>query len=136
LYRSAVWCPYCQKQLFALHDAADALAAEGITLVACSPDTTETLAKIAAEGLKDRKPFKVRLLSDPEGRTADQLGFLNPDTVKAGVRPEAFGLPFPTTIIVDPQGIVRFVKSHGDVTNRVKPEEMLRVVRAMKAPPK
>jgi peroxiredoxin len=135
LYRSAVWCPYCQKQLFALHDAAASIAASGATLVACSPDTTETLAKVETDGIKDRKPFKVRLLSDAQGKTADKLGFLNPDTVKPGVRPEAFGLPFPTTIVVDARGIVRFVKSHGDVRDRVKPEEMVAIVRkTMDAP--
>ncbi|HVG93982.1 MAG TPA: redoxin domain-containing protein [Planctomycetota bacterium] len=129
LYRSAVWCPYCQKQLFTLHDAADAIAASGATLVACSPDTVETLAKIGTEGMKDRKPFKLRLLSDAGGKTADKLGFLNPDTVKPGVRAEAFGLPFPTTIVVDSHGIVQFVKTHGDVRERVKPEEMMAIVR-------
>jgi peroxiredoxin len=132
LFRSAVWCPFCKKQLLALHEAADAFEAEGIAIVAASPDTTETLADIEANGLDGKKPFRLRLLSDPKGRTADALGFLNPDTVKEGVRPEAFGLPFPTTIIVDNRGIVRFVKTHRDYRERVTPREMIEVARKIR----
>jgi peroxiredoxin len=132
LYRSAVWCPFCQRQLFALHDAADAFEAAGLLVVAASPDTSETIAKIEKDGLKGKKPYRIRLLSDPKGDTADALGFLNPDTVREGVRPEAYGLPFPTTIIVDARGIVRFVKTHRDFRERVKPEEMIAVARRIK----
>jgi peroxiredoxin len=132
LYRSAVWCPFCQRQLFALHDAADAFAAEGIAIVACSPDTPATIADIEANGLEGKKPFRLRLLSDPKGETADALGFLNPDTVKTGVRPEAFGLPYPTTIIVDNRGTVRFVKTHRDYRERVKPEEMIAIAQRIR----
>jgi peroxiredoxin len=132
LFRSAVWCPFCQKQLFALADAADRFAAEGVAIVAASPDTTETIAKIEKEGLKGKKPFRLRLVSDPKGRMADALGFLNPDSVKEGVRPEAYGLPFPTTIIVDNRGIVRFVKTHRDFRERVTPDEMIEVARKIR----
>lgn len=138
LYRSAVWCPYCMKQLVALHDAVDKLAKEEMTIVACSPDTAETIGKIEKEGVKERSPFRVRLLSDPEGKTADKLGVLNPETVKPGTPSDAFGLPFPTTIIVDGKGIIRFVKTHGDHRDRVKPEEMIAVgkkIRAAEAAP-
>jgi len=139
LYRSAVWCPFCQKQLVVLHDNVDKLAKEGLAVVACSPDTGATIAKVESDGLKDRKPYRVRLLADPEGKTADKLGLLNPETVKPGTAPDAFGLPFPTTIIVDGRGIVRFVKTHGDHRDRVKPEEMIAVAKKIRAdatPPK
>jgi peroxiredoxin len=132
LFRSAVWCPFCQRQLFALHDAADKFAAEGVAVVAVSPDTPQTIADIEQNGLKGKKPFRLRLLSDGKGDTANALGFLNPDTVKEGVRPEAYGLPFPTTIIVDNTGIVRFVKTHRDYRERVTPEEMVLVARKIR----
>ena len=58
----------------------------------------------------------------------------NPDTVRKGTPPDAFGLPFPTTIIVDQRGVVVFVKTHGDFRERVKPEEMMaEVVKAREA---
>ncbi len=139
LYRSAVWCPFCMKQLVVLHDNVDKLAKEGLSVVACSPDTGATIAGIEKDGLKDRKPYRVRLLSDPEGKTADKLGLLNPETVKPGTAPDAFGLPFPTTIIVDGRGTIRFVKTHGDHRDRVKPEEMIAVAKKMRTdatPPK
>ena len=133
LYRSAVWCPFCMKQLIVLHDNVDKLAKEGLSIVACSPDTTETSAKIAKDGLKDKKPYRVPLLSDPEGKTADKLGVLNPESVKPDAPKDAFGLPFPTTIIVDGKGIIRFVKTHGDHRDRVKPEEMIAVAKKIRA---
>ena len=91
-----------------------------------------TIAEIEEKGLKGRKPFRLRLLSDTKGNTADALGFLNPDTVREGVRPEAYGLPFPTTIIVDNTGIVRFVKTHRDFRERVTPDEMVAVARRIR----
>ena len=134
LYRSAVWCPFCQKRLFELHDNADKIAAEDAVMVAASPDTGETIAAIEKDGLKGRKPFRLRLLSDPKGTQADRLGLLNPDTVKAGVRPEAFGLPYPTTIIADEKGIVRFVDVHLDFRDRTKIDVMLAEIRKAHAP--
>ena len=133
LYRSAVWCPFCMKQLIVLHDNVDKLAKEGLSVVACSPDTIETIAKIAKDGLKDKKPYREPLLSDAEGKTADKLGVLNPDSVKPDAPKDAYGLPYPTTIIVDGKGIIRFVKTHGDHRDRVKPEEMLAVAKKIRA---
>ena len=127
LYRSAVWCPYCLAQITGMDKALDQFAEEGIEVVACSPDTQETLTEIERDGLKGRKPFRLRLLSDPKGDTADMLGVLNPDTVKPGTPADQFGLPFPTTFIVDGKGIIRFVKTHGDHRERVKPDEMLAI---------
>jgi peroxiredoxin len=133
LYRSAVWCGYCRKQLFALEDVQPKLAAEGATVVAISPDTSETIAGIEKDGLKERKKFALRLLSDPEGNQADRIGARNPDTIRKDTPKDAYGLPFPSTIIVDAAGIVRFVKTHGDFRDRVKPEDLLVEVRRLRA---
>jgi peroxiredoxin len=133
LYRTADWCPICRKQLNVIEDNLEPIARAGASVVAASPDAPEIIAAVEKDGLKGRKPFRLRLLVDSKGAVADALGFLNPETVKPGVRPEAYGLPYPTTIIVDQKGIVRFVKSHGDFTQRVKPEEMIAVVKKIRA---
>ncbi len=125
LFRSSTWCPYCQKQLFTLHDAADKFAQAHIQIVAVSPEPCQRIQEIEQNGLKEKKPFRLRLLSDPSGKVADALGVLNEDSVKPGTQPDRYGLPHPTTIIVDGTGIVRFVKTHGDIRDRVKVEEML-----------
>lgn len=132
LYRSAVWCPYCQQQILSMEAKWDEFVEEHVNVVACSPDTSETIAGIEKDGLKGRKPFHLKLLSDPKGNTADLLGVLNPETVKPTTPPDGYGLPFPTTFIVDGQGIIRFVKTHGDHRERVKPEEMLIVANRIK----
>ena len=125
LFRSAVWCGYCRKQVWSIDDVRAKFEAEGFGVVAISPDTVETLQGIEKNGWKERKPFLLPLLVDPEGRQADRIGVLNSDTVRPGTPKDAWGLPFPTTIIVDQAGNVRFVKTHGDFRERVKPEEML-----------
>jgi peroxiredoxin len=132
LYRSAVWCNYCRNQLYALNDALPKFKDEQISIVAASPDTSETILGIEKEGKLKGRPFQLRLLSDPKGDTADKLGFLNPETVKKGVPDDQFGLPFPTTIIVDNRGIIRFTKTHLDYKVRVKPEEMLTVAKKIR----
>lgn len=125
LYRSAVWCGYCRKQIWSIDDQLKKFEAEGFGVVAISPDTVETIRDIEQNGWKERKPFLLPLLVDPEGRQAQRIGVLNPDTVRPGTPKDAWGLPFPTTILVDQAGNVRFVKTHGDFRERVKPEEML-----------
>jgi peroxiredoxin len=132
LYRSAVWCNYCRNQLYSLNDALPKFKEEQIAIVAVSPDTSATIGAIEKEGKLKGKPFALRLLSDPKGETADKLGFLNPETVKKGVPEDQFGLPFPTTIIVDNRGIVRFVKTHLDYKVRVKPDEMITVAKRIR----
>ncbi len=136
LYRSAVWCSYCRKQIWALDDFRVKFAEQGLTVVAISPDTVETIAGIEKNGWKERKPFALPLLADPEGRQADRIGVLNPDTVRKGTPADAYGLPFPTTIIVDKDGFVRFVKTHGDFRERVKPDEILAEARKPTPQPK
>lgn len=131
LFRSSTWCPYCQKHILYLHDAADRFEKAKIGIVACSPEPPERLADIEKNGLKDKKPFRLRLLSDPGGRMADALGVLNEDSVKKDTPSDRYGLPHPTTIIVDGLGIVRFIKSHGDIRDRVKVEEMLDVANSL-----
>jgi peroxiredoxin len=132
LYRSVVWCNYCRQQLYSLNDALPKFKDEQITIVAASPDTSATIATIEKDKALKGKPFSLRLLSDPKGETADKLGFLNPETVKKGVPDDQFGLPFPTTIIVDNRGVVRFVKTHLDYKVRVKPDEMLTVAKKIR----
>ena len=132
LYRSAVWCGYCRKQVWSIDDVRAKFDAEGFSVVAISPDTVETLADIQKNGWKERKPFLLPLLVDPEGRQAERIGLLNPDTVRPGTPKDAWGLPFPTTIMVDQAGNVRFVKTHGDFRERVKPEDMLAEARRIR----
>ncbi len=132
LYRSAVWCGYCRKQVWSIDDYRTKFEAEGFTVVAISPDTPQTIADIEKSGWKERKPFLLPLLVDPEGRQAERIGVLNPDTVRPGTPKDAWGLPFPTTIMVDQAGNVRFVKTHGDFRERVKPEDMLAEARRIR----
>ena len=134
LFRTTTWCEFCRKRLYELHDHAADFEVENVTLVAVSPDTIEKIATVEKDGLKGRKPFKVRLLNDPKGSQADVLGVLNPDTVKPGTAADAFGLPFPTTIIVDETGVIRFIETHQDFKDRTKIDEIIAAVRRIRSP--
>jgi peroxiredoxin len=133
LYRSSVWCPYCAKRIAELHDAADEIRTEGADLYAASPETVERLVEIDKDGFKApggvKKPLKVKLLVDPKGDAADALGVLNPETVTPGTSADRFGLPFPTTIVLDKDGFVVFVDTHSDFKDRTKVPEIIAAVK-------
>ena len=49
--------------------------------------------------------------------------------MKPGTAPDAYGLPYPTTIVVDTKGIIRFVDTHEDFRDRTKIDQILPVVK-------
>ncbi len=97
-FRSAVWCPFCKKQLTELKSAAGPLAENGWRLTALSYDSPESLKAFAMQNA-----INYTLLSDADSRAIDAFGLRNTD-VKAGTR--ADGIPHPAVI---------FVRNNGDV---------------------
>jgi len=134
LFRTATWCEFCRRRLLELHDHAAEIEAENVTLVAVSPDPAEVIAAIEKDGLKGKKPFKVRLLSDPKGAQGDKLGVMNPEYATASTKPELYGLPHPTTIVVDQAGVIRFIETHEDYKNRTKVDEIIAAVGRARSP--
>lgn len=98
-FRSAKWCPYCQKQLIELKDAKAPLAARGYTLVALSYDPPEVLTGFAA---KQQIPYA--FLSDNQSKTIDAFKLRDPQ-----YKPDsyAYGVPMPAIFVISPKGVVR-----------------------------
>ena len=98
-FRSAKWCPYCQKQLIELKDAKAPLAARGYNLVALSYDPPEVLTGFTA---KQQIPYP--FLSDPGSKTIDAFKLRDPQ-----YKPEsyAFGVPMPAIFVISPRGVVQ-----------------------------
>lgn len=97
------------------------LDARGIALVAISADTPEQIRAGRA-----KHGAKVTLLADPELVVTKQYGLLNHRGLGPGGLPR---LPIPTTILVDAEGIVRWIDQATDYQLRSHPDRVLAAVR-------
>jgi peroxiredoxin len=98
-FRSAKWCPYCQKQLMDLKAAPGPLAERGYKLAALSYDPTEVLTQFTG---KWAIPYP--LLSDPGSATIDAWKLRD-----VRYKPDSFawGVPYASIYVVAPNGTLR-----------------------------
>ena len=111
-FRSAKWCPYCQKQLMDLKDAPGPLAERGYKLAAISYDPTDILA-----GFTEKRSIPYPLLSD--------LGSVTIDAWKLRdirYKPDSFawGVPYASIYVVSPKGVVQAKLAEEDY--KVRPQ--------------
>mgnify|MGYP001335413979 CR=1 FL=1 len=97
--RSADWCPYCKTQLAELQTRSAGLKREGIGLAVITYDPIPILADFAR-----RRGITFPLLSDPGSVTIRRYGILNTTVPESNV--QSYGIPFPGTFMVSPQGVV------------------------------
>ncbi|WP_165065483.1 peroxiredoxin-like family protein [Marisediminicola senii] len=138
-YRGA-WCPYCNLTLKHYNEnLAPALADRGVTLVAISPQTPEGTE---AATLKDDLGFTV--LSDPGNALANELGIVTAPSDDARAAHTELGfavadsnadatpaIPYPTVLVVDAGGVIRWIDVHVDYTSRTEVPEVLAAVDAL-----
>ncbi len=98
-FRSVKWCPYCQKQIIELKDAAGPLAKRGYALAAISYDAPETQAAFAA-----KQGIGFTFLADPGSKTIDAWGLRDPQYAADSF---AYGVPKPAIFVIDRGGIIR-----------------------------
>ncbi len=98
-FRSAKWCPYCQRQLIDLKGVEAPLAARGYSLAALSYDKPETLALFA-----EKQGVGYTLLSDDGSKMIDAFKLRDPQYPAGNL---AYGVPKPSIFILDRTGIVR-----------------------------
>jgi peroxiredoxin len=123
-FRSASWCPFCKAQLIAMNEkAADGLAQRGYALVGLSYDSTEVLAKFAAER-KVRWP----LLSDPQSKVIDGWQLRDPAYPPGN---KAYGVPLASVYVIDRKGIIRARLMEANYRVRPQPEAVLAAVDAL-----
>lgn len=99
LFRSAKWCPYCQRQLKELGPLAVEARARGVGFAAISYDKPAELSAFAA-----KQGLAYPLYSDPNGAMFAKLGLTDPRYPKDNF---AYGVPYPTTLLLDPAGRVK-----------------------------
>lgn len=127
------WCPYCSVELRGLSAVADRLKQQGVALVAISPETPENASETSA---KNALGFPVAV--DRGNQFARSLGIVFP--LPENLRPpyrqigidlaswngdDSHELPLPATLIVDREGIVRFIEADADFTRRTEPEDLV-----------
>ncbi|KAI5456885.1 thioredoxin-like protein [Mariannaea sp. PMI_226] len=133
------WCPYCNLALHALQKNVDAFQAKGVTLVAISPELPNQSLSTT-----EKMSLKFEVLSDVGNKFAKQLGILweQPESLrpafdafsldlKARNGDDSFGVPIPTTILVDKEGTVRNVHIDPDYRQRLEPTTALEWVNSL-----
>ena len=132
VYRGG-WCPYCNLEMKALHDALPQIQAQGALLVGLAPETPDRAAATA-----ERHRIHIDILGDAGNRVAERLGLVF--TLPEALRPmyqglgidipayngdDSFELPVPATYIVRPDGIVAHAFVNADYTQRMEPAEIV-----------
>ena len=94
------------------------ISARGVSLFAVSVDPPEVSAK-----LKARLESDFTFLSDERGQLLDALDILH----RAG-RSDGTDIAFPTAILVDGSGIVRWTFQSATYRERARPEDVFRAL--------
>ncbi len=131
------WCPYCNLELNALQRALPEIRAAGAKLVAISPEQPDH-----ALDTKARKALTFEVLSDQGNRVAETFGLvftlpeqLRPIYAQLGIDipahngDDSFRLPVPASYVIDGDGVIRYRFVNVDYTQRLEPNELLRVLR-------
>ena len=113
LFRSAAWCPFCQRQLKGLGPVAAAAKAKGVRLIAVSYDKPAELAAFAT-----KQGISYALYSDAGSKMIDALKLRDPQCKPDSI---AFGVPYPTTMVIDAHGKVKAKVVETDY--RMRPSE-------------
>lgn len=98
-FRSARWCPFCQKQLVGLKDVAPKLEEAGYPIVAISYDSPEALAAFS-----EKQGLNYSLYSDQGSKMIDAFRLRDPQYPPGNF---AYGVPRPSIFIVDRSGVVK-----------------------------
>lgn len=132
-YRGA-WCPYCNLTLRAYQEQLlPSLAERDIALIAVSPQKPDGSLTIA-----QANELTFTVVSDPGNQIAAGLGILTEPDERAQGAQRALGLdlaehnadgspvlPMPTVLIVDAEGVIRWIDAHPNYATRSEPEAIL-----------
>jgi peroxiredoxin len=140
LYRGA-WCPYCNVALRAYQeDLAPKLTDDGIVFAAISPQKPD--GSLSAQ---EKNELTFTVLSDPGNTVANRLGVMTAPTDEAQAAQRTigldvadtnadgtYGLPMPTVVIVDTNGVIRWIDVHPNYTTRTEAADILAALRTLR----
>jgi thioredoxin-dependent peroxiredoxin len=117
-------CPLCTRQVGEFLKSADAFKGAGATVLMIYPGPSDGLKKHAEEFLKNKPlPDHYKLVTDPDYVAT------NAWKVRWNAARET---AYPSTFVVDKEGVIRFAKvstEHGDRSN---PKEVIEAIKALK----
>lgn len=135
------WCPFCNLELQALQALLPEIKALGASLIGISPETPDNSMTTA-----EKHQLEFDVLSDVGNKTARDYGLIF--TVYEEMRPlylkwgldvpasngdDSWELPVPAAYVIDTNGVARAAHADKDYTKRMEPEEILAVLRTIKA---
>jgi peroxiredoxin len=140
-YRGS-WCPYCNIALRSYQaQLLPELRERGVELIAVSPQKPD-----GSLSTQETAELTFTVLSDPGNALARQLGIRTGPTDDARAAQRTLGLdlaelnadgtaelPMPTTLVLDAQGVVRWIDVHADYTTRSEVPDILAAVDARSA---
>lgn len=135
------WCPYCRMMLDSLVETMPAIAAEGATLIAITPETSGLPLET-----KQRHKATFEILSDVDCGVGLAAGvvFSVPDGYRRQLKAaevelperhgnEAWFLPIPATFVMDREGVVRWRFADADFTRRAEPADVIAALQQLSA---
>ena len=123
-FRSAKWCPFCQKQLIDLKGAQGPLAERGYRLVALSYDSPEVQTAFTA-----KQKIGFTLLSDQGSTTIDAFKLRDPQYKEGSF---AYGVPMPAIFVISQRGVVQAKLAEEGYRNRPPVSAVLAAVDGIK----
>ena len=120
------WCPYCRWELTGLQTINRGVSELGGEILCVSPDS-----EAESEELRKRLGLAFGILSDPDLAVTDAFGLRH----VAGRAATGEDKPFPTTFIVDHQGVVRAKIENETYRDRPSPKEVLAALKGAVAAP-
>ncbi len=125
LFVRGSWCPFCSSQVKNLTTYYKNIVDLGGKLIFVTPKPLETTRRVA-------KFFEVEFdfWLDESLAIAKQLGLLHQSAVPAEFNKEYGGdTVWPTTLVIDPAGIIRFVELSKQLSDRPDPKVLLGALR-------
>lgn len=137
LYRGA-WCPWCNLTLRVYQQhLVPFLDSCGVTLIALSPQKPD-----GSLSMSERNQLTFVLASDPANVLARRLGVISPppsEMARAAARASGVDVaesnidgtddvPMPTTLVIDRDGLIRWVAVHPDYSTRSEPADIIAAV--------
>lgn len=133
LFYRGQWCPYCNKQLSHFSDSLQLLTANGVTLLAITPETAENVKKtvdktkvtfpvLEDEGLSIMKMYKVNFSVDEKTVTKYKGYGIDFDQSNGN---NGANLPVPATYIIGKDGKIKYVFFNADYRKRAHVQDIL-----------
>jgi peroxiredoxin len=136
VYRGG-WCPYCNMEMKALHDALPEIEAYGARLVGMAPETPDKAVSTA-----ENNEISIDILSDAGNRVAERMGlvFELPEALRhiydkfgldvpAYNGDDSFRLPVPATYIITRDGVIVDDFVNVDYTQRLEPAAIINTLK-------